>query len=74
MSDNESAILDFVDECVTLVRVTDDTFQAVKQFYNNTQLAELTLLIGHYMMTALFLDKLEIPLDKSTTSWDGMFV
>jgi hypothetical protein len=35
-------------------------------------MAELTLLIGHYMMTARFLETLEVPLDDAATSWDKM--
>ena len=30
-------------------------------------MAELTLLIGHYMMTARFLETLEVPLDDEAT-------
>jgi len=63
------AILNFVDECVRSVKVGDEAFAAVRAFFNDTQLAELTLLIGHYMMTARFLETLEVPLDTSPTSW-----
>jgi hypothetical protein len=34
-------------------------------------MAELTLLID-YMMTARFLETLEVPLDDAATSWDKM--
>lgn len=63
------AILDFVDECVRSVKVGDEAFAGVRAFFSDTQIAELTLLIGHYMMTARFLETLEVPLDASPTSW-----
>ncbi|HCR1107303.1 TPA: carboxymuconolactone decarboxylase family protein [Klebsiella aerogenes] len=70
----ESAILKFVEECVANVKVSDTTFDEVRMYYDETQLAELTLMIGHYMMTARFLETLEIPLDSEPTSWDAMKV
>jgi len=70
----ESAILNFVDECVKNVKVTDRVFAEVRQYYDDVQIAELTLMIGHYMMTARFLETLEIDLDESATSWDAMAV
>ncbi len=70
--EREKDILDFVDECVRNVRVSDETFHRVRQYYNDTQIAELTLLIGHYMMTARFLETLEVDLDESATPWDAV--
>lgn len=49
-----TAILHFVDECVKQVKVSADTFNAVRRYYDEVQLAELALMIGHYMMTARF--------------------
>jgi len=70
----ESAILKFTEECVKNVKVSDETFAAVKHIYDDQQIAELTLMIGHYMMTARFLETLEIPLDSSATSWGAQYV
>ncbi|MCX4149541.1 MULTISPECIES: carboxymuconolactone decarboxylase family protein [Paraburkholderia] len=66
------AILRFVDECVRDIKVGTQTFAAVRAFFSETQMAELTLLIGHYMMTARFLETLEVPLDDAVTSWDNI--
>lgn len=44
----------------------------IRPYYDETQIAELTLLIGHYMMTARFLETLEVDLDESATSWDAV--
>ncbi|CAB3746020.1 carboxymuconolactone decarboxylase [Burkholderia sp. MSh2] len=73
MSDPRSQIiLRFVDECVRDIKVTSQTFQAIRGYFTETQVAELTLLVGHYMMTARFLETLEVPLDEAATSWDNM--
>lgn len=71
-SEREKAILDFVDECVRDVKVSSGTFNRVRQYYDDTQMAELTLMIGHYMMTARFLETLEIDLDGEATSWEAV--
>jgi hypothetical protein len=52
------------------IKVGGQTFADVCAFFSQTQMAELTLLIGHYMMTARFLETLEVPLDDAATSWD----
>lgn len=67
-------ILKFIDECVSQVKVSQDTFEATKKYLSEGELAELTLLIGHYMMTARFLETLEIDLDKTPTSWKNVYL
>lgn len=47
------------------------TFEAVVEALDEQSAAIITLLVGHYMMTARFLMTLEIPLDDKPTSWDG---
>jgi alkylhydroperoxidase family enzyme len=61
-----------VDECVYRVKVANTTFADVKQFMSEQEIVEITLLIGHYMMTARFLETLEIDLDKEPTPWTGV--
>ena len=67
--ERSQAILQFVEECVHNVKVSAQSFAAVRAFYNETQVAELSLLVGHYMMTARFLETLEVPLDAEPTPW-----
>lgn len=67
-------ILNFIDECVSKVKVSKDTFEATKKYLSEGELAELTLLIGHYMMTGRFLETLEIDLDKTPTSWENVYL
>lgn len=67
-----AALLQFTDECVALVKVTNETFARLVKHYSEQEIAEITLLIGHYMMTARFLETLGIDLDTQATSWEGM--
>lgn len=67
-----AALLQFTDECVSMVKVTAKTFAHLETSHSEQEIAEITLLIGHYMMTARFLETLEIDLDAEATSWVGM--
>lgn len=64
------AILQFTNECMECIKVSAETFQNVRKFLSEAETVELTLLIGHYMMTARFLETLEIDLDEQPTSWE----
>ena len=67
-----TTILQFINECVEHVKVSMKTFQSTKKYLSEGEIAELILLIGHYMMTARFLETLEIDLDEQATSWDKL--
>jgi alkylhydroperoxidase family enzyme len=72
LGEHASAILRFVDECVYRVRVSDPVFEAVKRFVKEEEIAEISLLVGHYMMTARFLETLGIELDDAPTDWANL--
>jgi alkylhydroperoxidase family enzyme len=57
------ALLLFVEECVLDVSVSGRTFQAAGEYFSEREIAEATLLIGYYMMTARFLETLRVDLD-----------
>jgi alkylhydroperoxidase family enzyme len=59
----DGALLRFVDECVRDVRVSNLTFAEIRKFLSDQEIAEATLLIGYYMMTARFLETLKVDLD-----------
>ncbi len=59
-------------KCVYRVRVSDATFAALRLFFTEEEIAEATLLIGHYMMTARFLETLGVELDSEPTPWSGL--
>jgi alkylhydroperoxidase family enzyme len=68
----ECAILRFVDECVYRVRVSDSSFLALKKLITEQEIAEITLLVGHYMMTARFLETIDVDLDDEPTPWSSL--
>ncbi|OGP83781.1 MAG: hypothetical protein A2Y95_07140 [Deltaproteobacteria bacterium RBG_13_65_10] len=53
-------VLRFTDECVRDVRVSDGTFEQARKIFSAREIAELTLTIGFYMMTARFLETLAV--------------
>jgi alkylhydroperoxidase family enzyme len=58
-------LLAFVDECVEKVRVSNHTFARLRARISESAIADVTLLIGFYMMTARFLETLDIDLDEN---------
>lgn len=67
---HEATLLHFVDEVVAKPKATE-TFDATLAALGEQGLATVTLLVGHYMMTARFLETLAIDLDTEATSWDN---
>lgn len=59
----------FVDECATRVKVSDPTFEDARQVFSPSEIVEMTLLTGFYMMTARFLATLGIDLDSEPVNW-----
>ncbi|HTX96615.1 MAG TPA: carboxymuconolactone decarboxylase family protein [Mycobacterium sp.] len=64
----EAAVLRFVDELGATPKATT-TRDAVMRALSDQGLAIVTLLVGHYMMTARFLETLEIEIDAAPTNW-----
>ncbi|MBX4899745.1 MULTISPECIES: carboxymuconolactone decarboxylase family protein [Rhizobium] len=60
------ALLAFVNECTSSVRVSNETYRTLAQFYSEEQITHATLLIGFFMMTARFLETLEVELDDAS--------
>ena len=59
----------FVDECVSRVKVSDPTFDDARKAFSASELTEMTLLVGFYMMTARFLATFGIDLDATPVDW-----
>jgi alkylhydroperoxidase family enzyme len=59
----DGILLQFVDECVRDVRVSNRTFAEIRKYLSDQEIAEATLLVGYYMMTARFLETLKVDLD-----------
>lgn len=65
LSAPDAALLAFVDECVGGVRVSDRTFWALRRYLSEGAVADVTLLIGFYMMIARFVETLDVDLDSA---------
>ncbi len=59
----ERAALDAVDETAALGAVSDDTWDALADLLRESELIELLMLIGHYLMLTTVLRSLRLPLE-----------
>jgi alkylhydroperoxidase family enzyme len=64
-----AALVRYVDDCMQQHRASAESFRALREFYSENEIAEVTHLAGHSAMTAMFLSSLDIPLDEGETSW-----
>ena len=64
----ERSTLQFVDELASQPKATE-TYESALATLGEQDLATLTLLVGHYLMTARLLETFEIDLDDEPTSW-----
>jgi 4-carboxymuconolactone decarboxylase len=62
-TEHESALIRAVDELHDDSRISDATWQALSQGYDQAQLIELTMLIGQYHMVAFALNSIGVELD-----------
>lgn len=70
LTEQQTAVLRFVDELVAAPKAAT-TRDAALRALGEQALAILTLLVGHYMMTARFLETLDIDLDAGPTTWEN---
>jgi len=67
-NDEEHAVLQYTDEVTRKVKVTDQSFNALKNFFSEQAIVELTLTIGFYGMVARLLVPLQVEIDKGIGS------
>jgi 4-carboxymuconolactone decarboxylase len=60
----QQAVLFFTDDMVLNVRASDANLAAVKQFLNDSELIDLIMLIGCYMMVARLLETTGVEIDE----------
>ena len=65
-NNKERAVLQYTDEVAQKVKVTDQTFNTLKNFFNEQTIVELTMTIGYYEMVARLLVPLQVELDESS--------
>ena len=62
--EQEKALLHYTDEVTLNVRVNDDTFGALKKFFNEEAIVEMTAVIAYYGMVCRMLESLQIELEQ----------
>ncbi|WFE96724.1 carboxymuconolactone decarboxylase family protein [Micromonospora sp. WMMD987] len=72
MPAGRAALVRYVTECIVEHRASASAFAALREFYSQHEIAEVTHLAGHAAMTAMYLASLDIPLDEHLTSWDRL--
>ena len=70
-TEEERAVLQYVDEASQKVKVEDRTFKALRQHLTERDIVELTLTIGWWGMLARFLVSLKIEIDEQPTGSAG---
>jgi 4-carboxymuconolactone decarboxylase len=70
-TETESALLRAVDELHDEARISDATWNVLADAYSETQLIELTMLIGQYHMVAFALNSLDVELDEGLEPLPG---
>lgn len=66
-----AAVLEFVDDVVFNVRASDATLAAVRRHLSDTQVIDLTLVTGAYMMFSRFLETTGVEIDAEAIDWQA---
>jgi alkylhydroperoxidase family enzyme len=69
LDEKQSVMIQLVDDCSQLGKVSDSTFEKAAEFFSVAQIAESTLLAGLYEMLACFLKTMGVELDQHPISW-----
>jgi alkylhydroperoxidase family enzyme len=69
LDEKQSVMIQLVDDCSQLGKVSDCTFQKAEKLFSVAEIAEATLLAGLYEMLACFLETMAVELDQQALSW-----
>ena len=69
LDQKQSVMIQMVDECSQLGKVSDSTFEKASKIFSTFEIAEATLLAGLYEMLACFLKTMGVELDQHPISW-----
>jgi alkylhydroperoxidase family enzyme len=69
LDQQHTVMVQLVDDCSQLGRVSDSTFEKAAEFFSVAQIAEAMLLAGLYEMLACFLKTMGVELDQHPLSW-----
>ncbi|QIX53873.1 carboxymuconolactone decarboxylase family protein [Rhodococcus sp. DMU1] len=66
----ESALLRVPDECRERAQITDETWQVLDRALTQEQLLEVLIVVGHYLMLAILINTVRIPLEPGVPGFD----
>jgi AhpD family alkylhydroperoxidase len=66
-----TALIEYVDSLVKNVGAEQDTLDALRKYFPDNEVAEITLLAGTYLLCAAFLKSLQVPLDEGPVDWSA---
>lgn len=66
-----ATLMGYVDSAVKNIEADDASLDAVRKHFSDDQVAEITLIIGHYVMNAIFVKSLRVPLDAGAADWNA---
>lgn len=72
LGEARGAVLAFVDDVVRNVRASDATLAAVRRHLDDTQVADLLVVTGFYMLICRYLETMGVELDAEAIDWDAM--
>ncbi|MGB6761141.1 carboxymuconolactone decarboxylase family protein [Mycobacterium sp.] len=64
-----TALISYVDSLVKNIGAEQDTLDALRKYFPDNEIAEITLLAGTYVLCAAFLKSLQVPLDDGPVDW-----
>jgi AhpD family alkylhydroperoxidase len=64
-----TALIAYVDSLVKNIGAAHDALDALRKFFPDNEVAEITLLAGTYVLCAAFLKSLQVPLDDGPVDW-----
>jgi alkylhydroperoxidase family enzyme len=69
LEEKYSVMIQFVDDCSKLGKVSDSIFEKASKVFSAHEIAEVTLLAGFYEMLACFLETMGVGLDQHALNW-----
>ncbi len=69
LNEVERAVLVFVDDLVKNVRASDTTLAGVRKHLSDTQVVDLIMVSGFYMMISRFLETTGVEIDEQPIDW-----
>jgi AhpD family alkylhydroperoxidase len=64
-----TALVAYVDSLVKNIGAHQDALEALRKYFPDNEVAEITLLAGTYVLCATFLKSLQVPLDDGPVDW-----